>query len=94
MEVTMEAYSEPSDPRDEAFAAALRELFKANPLWEGAHEMYIVVRGSAVRKARRGGYMDPRGRQDYWRGVLRDDMAPDWRVPADELIAIHMLIYG
>lgn len=80
--------------RDEAFAEALKQLFIANPLWDGAHEMNHAVRGSALRKARSGGYCDyAPGGMIRWRNQLREN-ASDWNVPEDELVAIHALIYG
>ena len=80
--------------RDVAFAEALKHLFISNPPWDGAHEMHFVVRGSAVRKARGGGYRDyaPGGMQ-RWRTQLHEN-AIDWNVPPDQVVAIHTLIYG
>lgn len=80
--------------RDAAFAETLKQLFIANPLWDGAHEMHHAVRGSALRKARSGGYCDyAPGGMIRWRNQLREN-ASDWNVPEDELVAIHALIYG
>lgn len=80
--------------KDIAFGEALKQLFAAHPLWEGAHEMYHAPRSSAIRKARNGGYYDAADEGQYWRHQLRYTFAPDWRVPPDELVALHMLIYG
>lgn len=83
------------EPNDDAFSAALIELFKQYPLWDGAHEMHHAARNSAARKARAGGYRDyTPGRMIYWRTELRDVFAPDWRVPPEEVVTIHALIYG
>lgn len=80
--------------RDQAFHEALKQLFIAYPLEQWMHEMHHAVRGSALRKAKNGGYCDyaPGGMQ-RWRTQLREN-AGDWNVPADELLAIHALIYG
>ncbi len=88
--------------RDDAFAAALVELFKQHPLHESMHEVHHAVRGSAIRKARNGGYRgvavanlhSPWLTHEYWRKELRKELAPDWRIPPDEVVAIHLLIYG
>lgn len=88
--------------RDDAFAAALVELFKQHPLHESMHEVHHAVRGSALRKAANGGYRGVAGNDPslpwrtngYWRKELRCELAPDWRIPPDEVVAIHLLIYG
>lgn len=82
------------DPRDVAFFEALKQLFIDNPVWAGAHVVHHAVRGSALRKARNGGYCDyaPGGMQ-RWRTQLAEN-AEDWNVPPDQVVAIHTLIYG
>ena len=83
-----------ADKRDRAFHDALLELFKQYPLHESMHGMHYAVRASALRKARAGGYCDyAPGGMIRWRNQLREN-AEDWNIPADELIAIHTLIYG
>jgi hypothetical protein len=80
--------------RDEAFYEALRQLFIANPIPEWMHEMHHAVRGSALRKARGGGYCDyAPGGMVRWRKQLEEN-ATDWGVPPDQVVAIHALIYG
>lgn len=88
--------------RDAAFAAALVELFKQHPLHGSMHEMHHAVRGSAIRNAANGGYRgvavanlhSPWLTHEYWRKELRECLAPDWRIPPDEVVAVHLLIYG
>lgn len=80
--------------RDTAFFEALKQLFIANPLPDYVHEMHHAVRGSALRKAKNGGYRDyASGQMKVWRTRLAE-MAPEWRVPTEQVIAIHLLIYG
>ena len=78
-----------------AFADALVELFKRYPLPDHAHDLHRAVRGSALRKARTGGYMDyaPNGAA-YWRQQVMENAREDWHVPMEEVVAIHALIYG
>lgn len=81
--------------RDEAFHEALKQLFIANPIPEWMHEMHRAVRGSALRKAKNGGYRDyAPGGMVRWRTQLRENATEDWNVPADQVVAIHLLIYG
>jgi len=81
--------------RDQAFADALVELFRRNPLPDYAHDMHHAVRGSALRKARAGGYADyAKGGMAYWRRQVAENAREDWNVPTDEVITIHALIYG
>ncbi len=80
--------------RDTAFFEALKQLFIANPLPDYVHEMHHAVRGSALRKAKNGGYRDyAPGQMPVWRTRLAE-MAPEWRVPTEQVITIHLLIYG
>ena len=81
--------------RDEAFAAALVELFKQYPIPDYMHEMHHAVRGSALRKAKNGGYCDyaPGGMQ-RWRKQVHENAEFDWNVPPDQVVAIHLLVYG
>jgi hypothetical protein len=88
---------EQQDPRDEAFAAALVELYKKYPVWEGAHESANSVRASVYRKASIGGYRHSEG-VDYsknysWLKLLEQLAVEDLRIPPDELLAIYSLIY-
>lgn len=82
------------EPRDVAFSEALSELFRRYPIEEWMHEMHHAVRQSAFRKARAGGYRDyaPSG-MVRWRKQLEEN-ATDWHVPPEEVIAVHLLIYG
>lgn len=90
------------DPRDEAFAAALNELYKKYPVWEGAHESAHSIRSSVHRKALMGGYRDkpvayskgiPHWPDTYWQNILAELAAEDLRIPPDELLTIYSLIY-
>lgn len=84
----------PAEERDRAFAEALVELFKRYPIEEWMHESYRTVRQSAMRKARGGGYCDyAPGGMVRWRKQLEEN-AIDWNVPPEEVIAVHLLIYG
>jgi hypothetical protein len=81
--------------RDAAFADALAELFKRYPIPEHSHDMHHAVRGSALRKARAGGYADyAPGGMDYWRRQVMENAREDWNVPMEEVVTIHALIYG
>lgn len=81
--------------RDNAFADALVALFKQHPLPEWMHEMHYAVRGSALRKARNGGYRNyAPGGMHRWRKQVAENAELDWNVPADQVVAIHTLIYG
>lgn len=81
--------------RDTAFYEALKQLFIANPLPDYAHDMHHAVRGSALRKAKNGGYRDyAPGRMQYWRKQVMENASLDWSVPPAQVIAIHALIYG
>lgn len=78
-----------------AFADALVELFRRNPVPDYAHDMHHAVRGSALRKARQGGYADfAPGGMAYWRRQLIENAREDWNVPREEVATIHVLIYG
>lgn len=84
--------------KDEAFGDALVELFRRHPAPELIPQSHRAVRGSVLRKARAGGY---RPRVRTWSETamtgyreLLVELAPDWCVPTDELLTIHMLIYG
>jgi hypothetical protein len=81
--------------RDVAFYEALKQLFIDNPLPDHAHEMHHVVRGSALRKAKAGGYRDyaPGGMQ-RWRKQVEENALHDWNVPPEHVVAVHLLIYG
>lgn len=82
------------EPRDGAFFEALKQLFIQNPIEEWMHEMHHAVRGSALRKARGGGYRDyAPGGMVRWRKQLEEN-ATDWHIPPEELLAVHTLIYG
>lgn len=88
--------------QDNAFADALIEIFKRHPIEEWKHESHHAVRGSALRKARAGGYrggyttlaFTESAGHSYWRKQLRDELAEDWGAPPDEVVAVHLLIYG
>lgn len=90
--------------QDNAFADALIEIFKRHPIEEWKHESRHAVRGSALRKARAGGYRGDflsvmRGatiaaQHSHWRKQLREELAEDWGAPPDEVVAVHLLIYG
>jgi hypothetical protein len=81
--------------RDTAFFEAIKQLFIDNPIHESLHEMHHAVRGSALRKAKNGGYRDyaPGGMQ-RWRNQVAENAELDWNVPSEQVIAIHLLIYG
>lgn len=74
--------------RDNAFADALRELFYRYSRPAEVSHMTAIARGAALRKARSGGY-----RTYSSGGMLLRELASNWRVPPDQVIAIHMLIY-
>jgi len=81
--------------RDNAFADALVALFKAHPIPEWMHEMHHAVRGSALRKARNGGYRDyAAGGMLRWRKQVAENAELDWNVPPEQVVAIHALIFG
>jgi hypothetical protein len=79
--------------RDTAFFEALKQLFIAHPIPEWKHEMHHAVRGSALRKAKAGGYCDyAPGGMRRWRKQLEEN-AIDWNVPPEQVVVIHSLIY-
>lgn len=81
--------------RDHAFFEALKQLFIDNPLHESAHEMHHAVRFSALRKAKNGGYRDyAADGMQRWRRQVAENAAEDWNVPPEQVVAVHVLIYG
>ena len=81
--------------RDTAFYEALKQLFIDNPIPEWMHEMHHAVRGSALRKAKNGGYRDwAGGGMQRWRKQVAENAAEGWHVPPEQVVAIHALIYG
>jgi hypothetical protein len=83
--------------KDEAFHAALVQIMKNNPLPGHAHDMHHANRGSVLRRAKGGQYRHPQENAPgnrMWREVIRENLEVERCIPVDEVIAVHMLIYG